>query len=208
MRALDLEGGRAGGSTLATQIEKFRHSPGGRTRDADDKLRQMVSASLRAYQGGEETLAARKRIVLDYLNSVPLAGVAGYGEVIGLGDGLWAWYGRDFETANRLLSDPNSDPAARAEVFREALSLIVAQRRPSGLLLNSTQRLDSLTDSYLRLLSNDGGIPEALRDAALHTRLAPARRVSSGEAVSFVERKAVNDVRGTLGELLLSLIHI
>ena len=202
MRALDLEGGRAGGSTLATQIEKFRHSPGGRTRDADDKLRQMVSASLRAYQGGEETLAARKRIVLDYLNSVPLAGVAGYGEVIGLGDGLWAWYGRDFETANRLLSDPNSDPAARAEVFREALSLIVAQRRPSGLLLNSTQRLDSLTDSYLRLLSNDGGIPEALRDAALHTRLAPARRVSSGEAVSFVERKAVNDVRGTLGELL------
>ena len=70
---------------------------------------------------------------------MPLAGVAGYGEVIGLGDGLWAWYGRDFETANRLLSDPNYDPAARAEVFREALSLIDAQRRPSGLLLNSTQ---------------------------------------------------------------------
>lgn len=202
LRALDLESGRAGGSTLATQIEKFRHSPGGRTRDADDKLRQMLSASLRAYQGGAETLAARQRIVLDYLNSVPLAGLAGYGEVLGLGDGLWAWYGRDFESANRLLSDPDADPAARAQVFREVLSLIVAQRRPSGLLLESTERLDSLTDSYLRLLSSDGGIPEALRDAALRTRLSPARRVRTGEAISFVERKAVNDVRGALGDLI------
>ena len=202
LRALDLEGARAGGSTLATQIEKFRHSPGGRTRDAADKLKQMVSASLRAYQDGEETLSARQRIVLDYLNSVPLAGLAGYGEVNGLGDGLWAWYGRDFASANRLLADPDADPVARAQVFREVLSLIVAQRRPSGLLLESVQRLDSLTDSYLRLLSDDGAIPAALRDAALHTRLVPARRAREGEAISFVERKAVNDVRGTLGELI------
>ncbi|MBI4291998.1 MAG: transglycosylase domain-containing protein [Betaproteobacteria bacterium] len=202
LRALDLEGGRAGGSTLATQIEKFRHSPGGLTRDADDKFRQMVSASLRAYQDGEETLAARRRIVLDYLNSVPLAGLAGYGEVIGLGDGLWAWYGRDFDAANRLLDDPGADPAARAQVFKEVLSLIVAQRRPSGLLLDSTERLERLTDSYLRLLSSDGGIPEALRDEALRARLMPARRARESETVSFVERKAVNDVRGALGDLL------
>lgn len=202
LRALDLEGGRAGGSTLATQIEKFRHSPGGRTRDADDKLRQMVSASLRAYQEGDETLPARRRIVLDYLNSVPLAGLAGYGEVNGVGDGLWAWYGRDFDAANRLLADPGADPAARAQVFKEVLSLIVAQRRPSGLLLESTERLDRLTDSYLRLLSSDGGIAEALRDDALRARLVPARQAREGEAVSFVERKAVNDVRGTLGDLL------
>lgn len=202
LRALKLEGGRAGGSTLATQIEKFRHSPGGRTQDADEKLRQMVSASLRAYQDGEETLAARKRIVLDYLNSVPLAGLAGYGEVNGLGDGLWAWYGRDFATANRLLADPGADPKERAQVFREVLSLIVAQRRPSGLLLNSTERLGQLTDSYLRLLSGDGGIPAALRDEALRARLVPARKAIESAAVSFVERKAVNDVRGALGELL------
>jgi len=202
LRALDVEGGRAGGSTLATQIEKFRHSPGGLTRDADDKLRQMVSASLRAYQEGEETLPARRRIVLDYLNSVPLAGLAGYGEVNGVGDGLWAWYGRDFDAANRLLADPGADPAARAQVFKEVLSLIVAQRRPSGLLIESAERLDRLTDSYLRLLSSDGGIPEALRDDALRARLVPARKARESEAVSFVERKAVNDVRGTLGELL------
>lgn len=202
LRALDVESGRAGGSTLATQIEKFRHSPGGRTRDAGDKLKQMVSASLRAYQDGEETLAARQRIVVDYLNSVPLAGVAGYGEVNGLGDGLWAWYGRDFASANRLLADAGADLAERAQVFREALSLIVAQRRPSDLLLASSERLDRLTDSYLRLLADDGAIPAALRDAALRTRLVPAKRVRNGEAVSFVERKAVNDARATLGELI------
>ncbi|WP_422897876.1 transglycosylase domain-containing protein [Propionivibrio sp.] len=202
LRVLNLEGGRAGGSTLATQIEKFRHSPGGRTRDADDKLQQMVSASLRAYQDGEDTLAARKRIVLDYLNSVPLAGLAGYGEVNGLGDGLWAWYGRDFDEATRLLADPEADPAARAQVLREAMSLIVAQRRPSGLLLDSTERLDSLTDSYLRLLTSDGGIPEALRDDALRARLTLARKAREVGAISFVERKAVNDVRGTLGDLI------
>lgn len=202
LRAVDLDSGRAGGSTLATQIEKFRHSPGGRTHDADDKLRQMISASLRAYRQGEETLPARRQIVLDYLNSVPLAGLAGYGEVQGLGDGLWAWYGRDFAIANRLLTDPAADPTERAQVFKEAMSLIVAQRRPSGLLLESTERLDALTDSYLRLLSADGVIPEALRDDALRARLVRARKAGGTEAVSFVERKAVNDVRGALGDLL------
>ncbi|WP_263770948.1 transglycosylase domain-containing protein [Propionivibrio soli] len=202
LRAFDLEGERGGGSTLATQIEKFRHSPGGRTRNTDDKLRQMISASLRAYSDGEETLVARQRIVLDYLNSVPLAGLAGYGEVNGIGDGLWAWYGRDFAEANRVLADPSADPALRAQVFREMLSLIVAQRRPSGLLLESTERLDRLTDSYLRLLASDGGVPEGLRDAALKTRLDPARRMRTGDAISFVERKAINDARGTLGDLL------
>ena len=42
-----------GGSTLATQIEKFRHSPEGITSSPREKLRQMLSASLRAYHGGE-----------------------------------------------------------------------------------------------------------------------------------------------------------
>src|SRR5579862_3291122 len=41
-----------GGSTLATQIEKFRYADGGRTSSAADKLRQMLSASLRVYREG------------------------------------------------------------------------------------------------------------------------------------------------------------
>lgn len=52
----------AGGSTLATQLEKFRHSPGGRTDTATEKLRQMLSASLRAYRHGKNTLAAQQEI--------------------------------------------------------------------------------------------------------------------------------------------------
>ena len=56
----------AGGSTLATQIEKYRHSPGGRTTSATDKLRQMASASLRAYLEGEDTTATRRQLVLGY----------------------------------------------------------------------------------------------------------------------------------------------
>jgi len=41
-----------GGSTIATQLEKYRHSKEGRTSGIKDKPRQMASASLRAYQYG------------------------------------------------------------------------------------------------------------------------------------------------------------
>lgn len=202
MRQVNLGGGRAGGSTLATQIEKFRHSPGGRTHDTDDKYHQMMSAALRAYQDGQETLAARRRIVLDFINSVPLGGIPGYGEVNGLGDGLWAWYGQDFARVNKLLADPKADLTERAQVFKQALSLFVAQRRPSGLLGDTTGRLNALTDSYIRLLAEDQLIPADLREAALKVEIQPARQARPGEEVSFVERKAVNDIRGSLSDLL------
>ncbi|MFC5301036.1 transglycosylase domain-containing protein [Azospira restricta] len=202
LRALSADAARAGGSTLATQIEKFRHSPGGRTRDADDKWRQMVSASLRAYQDGEDTLAARRRIVLDFLNSVPLGGMPAYGEVNGLGDGLWAWYGRDFADANRLLKDAAADPERRARAFKEALSLIIAQRRPSDLLGANPARLAALADSHIRLLARDGVIDENLREWALAVQVAPQRRGGDGERIAFAQRKAVNDARVHLGELL------
>lgn len=200
-RVAHVGGQRAGGSTLATQIEKFRHTPGGRTRDAGDKLRQMISASLRAYQGGADTQEARRQIVVDFLNSVPLAGAPGYGEVTGVGEGLRIWYGRDFDAANRLLVDEAADPALRATIFKEALSLIVAERRPS-MLTDDRERLEHLTESYLRLLARDGVIAESLRDAALAARLRPIADRPRGEQASFVERKAVNAVRGNLLKLL------
>lgn len=203
MRQVNLGGnGRAGGSTLATQIEKFRHSPGGRTHDTDDKFHQMMSAALRAYQDGEETLPARRRIVLDFINSVPLGGIPGYGEVNGLGDGLWAWYGHDFAKVNQLLNDPGADLTERARAFKQALSLFVAQRRPSGLLGDTSGRLNALTDSYIRLLAEDHLIPADLREAALQVTIHPARQARPGDEVSFVERKAVNDIRTSLSDLL------
>ncbi|MGV5596933.1 transglycosylase domain-containing protein, partial [Burkholderia pseudomallei] len=158
-----------GGSTLATQLEKFRHSPDGRTATPPEKLRQIASASVRAYLNGPQTMAARHAIVVHYLNSVPLAARARVGEITGIGDGLAAWYGRDFDEVNRLLAAPTTpeNVAAQGVAFRQVLSLMIAQRAPSFFLNRGYPALQRLTDSYLRLLSTGGVITPALRDAAL-----------------------------------------
>ncbi len=218
-----------GGSTLATQIEKYRHSPEGRTESVKEKLRQMASASVRAYLDGENTLPARRRIVVDYLNTVPLGAQSGFGEVNGVGDGLWAWYGRDFAEVNRLLmkvdgNDATPMPAElmqrralafrhvlivkQAQAFKQALSLMVAQRRPSYYLgggggdgAASLADLADLTNSYLRVMAEAGVIGPALRDAALPLRL-ELKSQSQPPPVSFVERKAVTAARAKLSGLL------
>jgi membrane peptidoglycan carboxypeptidase len=186
-----------GASTLATQLEKFRHSPDGRTGSTREKLLQMEAASLRSYLGGENTEAARRRIVTDYLNSVPLAAIAGYGEVTGLCDGLWAWYGADADEVNRLLWDEGSDGTARGVAYREVLSLMLAHRRPSYLLLQPAGReeLRHLTDQHLRLIAREGIISAALRDAALAVDLTPRGRAPAVPRASFIDRKAANAVR-------------
>jgi membrane peptidoglycan carboxypeptidase len=194
----------AGGSTLATQIEKYRHSPEGRTGSMKEKLTQMVSASLRAYQGGANTTEARRRIVVDYLNTVPLSAKIGYGEVNGIGDGMWVWYGRDFDAVNKALNGKMDDPES-VLVFKEALSLMIAQRRPSHYLgAAGGADLETLTNSHLRLLASDGAISAKLRDAALKANLRPA--VHSGvmplAANAFVTRKASSAVRTHLAGLL------
>lgn len=176
----------SGGSTLATQLEKFRHSPQGRTGSVQDKYRQMVSASVRAYQDGEETVGARERILLDYLNGLPLGARRGHGEVYGLMDGLRLWWGTDPDAANAALratpevitdvTDATATLAgpqrqAKARAYRQVLGLLIAQRRPSFYLGPGQARLAELTDSYLRLLAEAGVIDLALRDAALKTVL-------------------------------------
>ncbi len=171
----DGEGRGPGGSTLATQIEKYRHSPGGRTDSPLEKLRQIGSASLRAYRDGEDTLAARRAILLDYLNSLPLAAVPGRGEVLGLAAGLEAWYGADFDRSNELLAgwvDPRDDAALaeQAQAYREVLSLLLATRRPTDYLRDRPDALDELADRYLRRLVNEGVIPRELGTVALGVR--------------------------------------
>lgn len=192
----------AGRSTLATQIEKYRHSPGGRTTSATDKLRQMASASLRAYLDGEDTTATRRQLVLGYLNTVPLAARPGYGEVIGLGDGLWAWYGRDFDEINAVLRDASAPVEQRALAYKQALSLLISQRRPSGYLSGQTAALEKLTEVYLRLMARDGVISAELRDAALAVRLEQAPGIPEVPRGSFVSRKAASAARTTLAGLL------
>jgi hypothetical protein len=128
-RVLGLGGHRGGASTLATQIEKFRHSPGGMTRSVQDKLRQMSAAGLRAYLDGPDTTRARRQIVATYLDSTTLASRPSYGEIIGIGDGLWAWYGTELDEANRLLGAPAASPEAQA---RQAALYCSASSLPSG----------------------------------------------------------------------------
>jgi membrane peptidoglycan carboxypeptidase len=192
-----------GGSTLATQIEKYLHSQGGYTAGSFDKLRQIGAATLRAYLDGPDTTASRKRIALDYLNSVPLAARAGFGELRGLGDGLWAWHGADFAEVNALLSEPESpgNLARRARAYRQVLSLILAQRRPSGLLISDRSALRELTDRHLVLLEQAGVIDAKLRDAALSTVLEFQPGAAPSPA-SFAETKAVDAVRAELLTLL------
>ncbi|PRY16396.1 membrane peptidoglycan carboxypeptidase [Pontibacter ummariensis] len=160
-----------GGSTLSTQIEKFRHSPEGITSNAQEKLRQMISASVRTYQAGPETFPARQAVVLSYVNTVPLSGAPGYGEVHGLGDGLWVWFGSDLDQVNELLRirNPQGDTLlAQGRALRQVLSLMIAQRRPSYYLGSEGHaELSDLTAGYLRLMADHGRISPELRDASL-----------------------------------------
>lgn len=203
-RALDLQDDSAGGSTLATQIEKYRHSPGGRTPSASEKLRQMISASMRAYRHGPDTLAARQQIALAYLNSVPLAAAPGHGEIHGLGDGLWIWFDADLKQVNRLLDleHPTGTLAEQGMALRQVISLMVAHRRPSFYLYRGREQLHSLTNSYLRLLAQHQLISEALRDAALAQTL-EFRRFEQAPVTQYVENnKTLFATRGRLANLL------
>ena len=197
-----------GGSTLATQLEKLRHSPGGMTGSVGEKARQMVSASLRAYQDGRETWPARQRIVRDYLNSLPLAAVPGYGEVHGLGDGLSAWFGADFGEVNGLLNgigsgaESGASAAAMASAYRQVLTLLLAVQRPTGFLVENRASLDTRVDQYLRLLGEEGVIPAGIRDLALNARLSYRDAVPPMPEARFADRKGVNSVRVELLGLL------
>ena len=193
----------AGGSTLATQLEKFRHSPDGQTSSAREKLRQMYSASLRAYLYGQDTTSVRRQLVIDYLNSVPLAAISGYGEVNGIGDGLWAVYGADFHAINKMLCyGCRADDAEKAKAYKQILSLFIAQRRPSYYLSQNRKALESLTNDYLHMLGRAQVITPAMRDRALAVKLEGRKSSPELPPVSFVGRKAANAIRRQLSGLL------
>jgi len=204
--------GSPGGSTLATQIEKYRHSSQGFTASIRDKLQQMASASLRAYRSGEDTTEARRRLVVTYLNTMPLSAKAGFGEVHGIGDGLWAWYGRDFAEVKRVAKatkEPSADARNAALLYKQVLSLLISQRRPSYYLNASIAELETITNQHLRLLAKAGLISAAMRDTALVTPLVRRiGRVPSADG-DFVAQKAANAVRtqlsGWLGNSLYEL---
>lgn len=212
---LGLSADHFGGSTLATQLEKFRHSPDGRTEDEHEKLRQMLTASLRAYRDGPKTLAYRQALILEYINGVPLAASAGYGEVYGIGDGLRVWFGADpHEVLRRIerLGRPSLQadlPMSRAHAvdpedaraFRMVLSLFLAHRRPSYYLRQDQAALHSLTDSYARHLANKGLISPALQEALLAS-VTPIQGTLPLPQRDFRAHKAVDALRTNLKNTL------
>ena len=194
-----------GGSTLATQIEKFRFSPNGQTGNGTEKLRQIASASLRVYLDGSDTRKARERILLDYLNSTPLSARPSFGEVNSIGDGLWAWFGMDLGDTVADLNLPENNPdslRAKANAYRATLGLILSQRRPSYYLSTDHAALDDLTDATLDRLAAARVISPALREA---TRAATFKFLPEAPPVPqppFIEQKAVNALRSHLLSML------
>lgn len=146
-----------GGSTLAVQLEKFRHSPHGRTDNPVEKLRQLIGASLKAYQEGPNTRAWRERIIVDYLNTVPLAAAPSYGEIHGLGEGLYAWFGIRLSDAVKDLQAAKPTPA-KLRAFKHALALLISVRAPSVLLVDERSSLEEKVAQFTRLMARDGVI--------------------------------------------------
>lgn len=193
-----------GGSTLATQMEKFRHSPEGITDSPEEKLRQILSASLRTYLHGEKTINTRKQIVVDYINSIPLAASPAFGEVIGLGDGLWVWYDINFQLFNQLLTEAEQKNIPPQELnkigaaVKSALSLFLAQRRPSEYLVTNRKALMILTDSYLRLMSVENLISKDVLNAAIKSQPDFIQQAASNYSLAPGRRKAANSIRSRL----------
>jgi membrane peptidoglycan carboxypeptidase len=152
--------------------------------------------------------------VLDYVNSVPLAALPGYGEVNGLSDGLLAWYGASLDSINRMLRSPRShgagpdgidtgvDMDAMGKGYRQVLNLFIAHRRPTSYLLQHRDALKSISENYLHILGREGVISPQLRDASLRSNPDLMRRAAAFFPAAFVERKHVNAVRANLLTLL------
>ncbi|MDZ4154517.1 MAG: carboxypeptidase, partial [Methylicorpusculum sp.] len=117
------------------------------------------------------------------------------------------WFGADFNEVNTLLSDPSINQSteitpAQAQAFRQVLSLLLSQRRPSYLLGSGFEALQTLTDSYLRIMATQGVISEALRDAALQAQVVIPPRENSVPARFMVEKKTQSVLRSRLARAI------
>lgn len=190
-----------GGSTLAVQLEKFRHSPNGRTDTPVEKLRQVVSASLKAYRAGKNTRAWRERIVVDYFNTVPLAAAPGYGEIHGLGEGLYAWFGTELKEALSAITEPGLS-ARKVTVYKQMLTLLVSVRSPSAFLVDDRAGLEEKVRRFAKLMAREGIIDREMADAIETT---PVEYLGTGPVTpqpSSYKNKAANAVRITTMEYL------
>jgi membrane peptidoglycan carboxypeptidase len=193
-----------GGSTLAVQVEKYRHSEDGRTGSPVDKLRQVLTASLRVYQEGPDTRGERRHIIVDYLNSVPLGATAGHGEVFGLNQGLSVWFGLDPARVMRQVR-AGKTPAVRARAMKHVLALLCAVRAPSRYLREDHGALERRADAYAGLLAKEGIFDSELAGRVRAVPLAFVKRpgaASPGNPRIPSTSKATNRIRIDLEQAL------
>lgn len=190
-----------GGSTLATQLEKYRYSPEGRTSSAEDKIRQMLGASLKVYQTGTDTRAARHAIVLDYLNTLPLAAAPGIGEINGLGAGLRAWFGADLTESCRLILSPGLSPK-KVESYKQVLTLLAAGNAPGYYLLKNRAALENRVDFYVGLMAEAGLLETEFARRVESFQLHSPRRSHSSNGNFTTENKLLSSMRMDLSRLI------
>jgi len=200
VRGMGLPVRSEGGSTLAVQLEKYRHSASGRTASPLDKLRQLTSASLRAYRDGPDSTASRREIVLDYLNTMPLAAAPGYGEVHGLGNGLRAWFDLDLDILEEALAAPSTG-TAKADAYKHVLALLYAVRAPTRYLVDDQTLLEKKIDAYGDRLLKAGVIDRELHRALRDVPLRFGSRVDQ-PPIDFAERRASTAIREDVRRLL------
>src|SRR5207249_948237 len=114
-------------------------------------LRQMTTASLKVYAAGPDTRAERRAIVLEYLNTLPLAAVPGYGEVYGLGEGLRAWFGMDLDEVREAVTQAAATEA-KARAYKHVLALLYAVRAPAYYLVQDRAALEGRVTALTRAL--------------------------------------------------------
>ena len=190
-----------GGSTLAVQLEKFRHSPNGRTDTPVEKLRQIFGASLKAYREGPNTRAWREKIIIDYLNTVPLAAAPSYGEIHGLGEGLYAWFGIDLEEAVGALNATEPTPA-KLRVFKHILALLISVRAPSDYLVSERDSLGAKVNQFTRLMARAGIIDWEFAADLQETPIRFLPAAPRTPQPSSSKNKAANAIRTNMMEAL------
>jgi len=192
---------KEGGSTLATQLEKYRYSASGRTTSVEDKLKQITAASLRVYSNGVDTRAARQRIVLDYINTVPLSAALGHGEIYGLAKGLRVWFGLNLLDVSSALVAGKRDNHT-AELYKKTLSLLAAVRAPSFYLHKDFDALQRRVDGYVRLMAQQGVIENAFAEKVLDTSISLSPQRYQPVESETASRKAINKIRSRLARTL------
>ncbi|MGH7805890.1 MAG: glycosyl transferase family 51, partial [Candidatus Binatia bacterium] len=182
-------------------LEKYRHSPEGRTESPVDKLSQVAAASLKAYRDGFDTRPWRKKIILEYVNSMPLSAAPGYGEVYGLGDGLWAWFGLRLSDVRAALASEQTTPD-KVVAYKSVLALVASLPAPTTLLVSSREALADRADHFTALLADAGVLDRDFADVVLSMPIKFLPQAPPPPRVSFALRKAPNAIRSEVARLL------